>query len=140
MENSIYIALSRQVALRRAMDATAHNVANMSTPGFRAAHPLFREALTATGPGEASSFVSQAGDYKDMRTGALRRTGSPLHAAVVGPGFFAARAPSGQVAYTKAGEFQRGPDGALLTAGGASVLSQGGGAITLPAGAQSVSI
>ena len=39
METTAYIALSRQMALRRQMDVIANNVANMTASGFKAEAP-----------------------------------------------------------------------------------------------------
>lgn len=122
------------------MDASAHNLANMSTSGFRASHPLFRQELVGIGSGQTASFVVSEGTYKDTRPGAMRRTGAPLNAAVAGNGFFGAKAPNGVQAYTRSGDFQRGSDGTLLTSGGAEVSAQGGGRITIPANAQALAI
>ena len=36
METTTYIALSRQMVLRRRMDVIANNIANMTASGFRA--------------------------------------------------------------------------------------------------------
>jgi flagellar basal-body rod protein FlgF len=140
MENGIYLGLSRQMVLRSVMETTAHNVANMSTPGFRAQKPVFAAALASVGGGQQASFAAQGGAYKPNTPGALRATGSPLHAAIVGPGFFGATAPDGRQAYTRAGDFQRAADGTLLTAGGAPVSAPGGGAVTIPDDAQNLSI
>jgi flagellar basal-body rod protein FlgF len=35
METTAYIALSRQMALRRHMDVVANNIANMTASGFK---------------------------------------------------------------------------------------------------------
>jgi len=35
MDNAMYVALSRQMILRREMDVVANNVANANTPGFK---------------------------------------------------------------------------------------------------------
>ncbi|HET8729419.1 MAG TPA: flagellar basal body protein, partial [Alphaproteobacteria bacterium] len=41
METASYIALSRQGALRRQMDVTANNLANMNTTAYKAEQMLF---------------------------------------------------------------------------------------------------
>lgn len=140
MENAVYIGLSRQMALRDTMDARAHNIANMNTPGFRAQQPIFAQHMASIGGGQEVSMVSSVPGYMTMTPGAMRRTGEPLHAAIVGPGFFGAQAPDGSQAYTRAGNFQRAADGTLITAGGAQVSSQGGGAIVIPARSTNLTI
>jgi len=41
MENTSYIALSRQSGLRRQMNVVANNLANMSTHGYKAGEMMF---------------------------------------------------------------------------------------------------
>ena len=48
MENPGYIALSRQMVLRRQMDVLAHNLANLTTPGYRGERMLFVETSSNT--------------------------------------------------------------------------------------------
>ena len=36
MDNTLYVGLSRQMTLQRALDITANNIANMDTAGFKA--------------------------------------------------------------------------------------------------------
>ena len=45
MENATTIALSRLVAQQRAMDVVAGNIANASTPGYKAERMLFSDWL-----------------------------------------------------------------------------------------------
>ncbi len=45
MENTSYVALSLQGALRRQMDVVANNLANMSTHGYKAGSMMFVEHL-----------------------------------------------------------------------------------------------
>src|SRR3546814_3446330 len=57
MENAGYIALSRQMVLRREMDVIANNMANLNTPAFKGQSMLFVEYLETTDSGEKMSFV-----------------------------------------------------------------------------------
>ena len=140
MGNSIYIGLSRQMALRSVMDTTANNVANMNTSGFRKEEPVFLEELSKVGGGETASFVKNGGTYKPDIAGSVRSTGSPMNAAISGSGFFGVQSPNGGTAYTRAGDFRISSQGELITAGGANVSSKGGGAITIPSGSSSLNI
>jgi len=140
MSNSIYIGLSRQMALRSVMDTTANNVANMNTSGFRREEPVFVEELSRIGNGQSASFVKNGGTYKPDVSGSMRSTGSPTNAAIAGSGFFGVQSPAGGQAYTRSGDFQRAPDGTLLTSSGAKVSSQGGGSINIPADSVEISI
>src|SRR3546814_14917158 len=50
MENASYIALSRQLSLRRELDVVAHNMANMNTPAYKAERVVFVEYLSQPTP------------------------------------------------------------------------------------------
>ncbi len=45
MENSIYVALSRQMALQRQLEVTSNNIANMNTTGYKNQRMLFTEFM-----------------------------------------------------------------------------------------------
>ena len=49
MTSSVYVALSAQVALERRLNTIANNVANMSTPGYRAEEVHFDSVLSKAG-------------------------------------------------------------------------------------------
>lgn len=133
MENSIYLALSRQIVLRTNMDIIANNVANMSTSGFRGQNTLFREMVEDPRYNEDPlSFVSDYGQYQITDPGSLQQTGNPLDVALTGDGFMGVQQANGEVAYTRDGNFQKLADGTLVTAAGLPVMGQGG-PIQIPA-------
>lgn len=140
MENSIYLALSKQLVLQTDMQIIANNIANMSTSGYRGQNLLFEEYLsdprgktTDKGAKEAMSFVYDRGQYENTAPGSLHFTGNSLDAAITGPGFFGVQGPDGELMYTRSGEFQKNVDGTLVTTGGYAVAGQGGGPIIIPA-------
>ena len=47
MENPIYVAVTRQRAIRREMESVANNLANMNTPAYKAERNMFREFLVS---------------------------------------------------------------------------------------------
>lgn len=140
MENSIYLALSRQLVLRTDMQIVANNIANLNTTGYRAQNLLFSEYLSDVrerrvdprAAGDDLSFVYGRGQYENSQPGSLRFTGNPLDMAIEGPGFFGVQGPDDEVMYTRAGEFQKGVDGTLLIPAGYAVAGQGGGPIIIP--------
>ena len=73
MENSIYLGLSRQMALQTNMSIISNNVANMSTPGYRAQNTIFAEYLSdPKGQDDPLSFVVDYGQYQLTEPGPLR--------------------------------------------------------------------
>ncbi len=147
MENPIYIGLSRQVALRSHMDLIANNVANMSTPGYRGQNMVFKEYVVQPEGRHESlrrhdpvSMVLDYGNYKNTESGPLKQTGNPLDMALQGPGYFGVRIENEETGYTRAGNFQVNVNGELVTSRGNYVLDEGGGIITVPAGATDIRV
>lgn len=141
MENSIYIGLSRQMALRAQMDLIANNVANMSTPGYRSQNMVFEEYVKDPrgNPSEPISMVSSYGQYQNTQAGPLTQTGAPLDVALQGPGYFGIQTNDG-VMYSRAGNFQINAQGELTTGSGQLVAGAGGGTITIPSDAKEITI
>jgi flagellar basal-body rod protein FlgF len=137
MENSIYVALSRQVALRNKMDIIANNIANMNTPGFRAQNMVFSEYIEEatnkpkTDPKDPLSMVLDYGHYQNTAPGPMQKTDNPLDLALVGPGYLGVQTNEG-VMYTRAGNLQMNVNGELVTGAGYLVASADGGPITIP--------
>lgn len=125
MDNGIYIALSRQLALFREMSTTAHNLANVDTTGFNAEKVMFDDYLVKGGDGPKLAFTNDVSSYRDLSEGALKTTGNPLDVAISGPGYFTVQTPLGE-RYTRAGNFQLDAAGTLVTADGNPVLNEGG--------------
>jgi flagellar basal-body rod protein FlgG len=73
---------------------------------------------------------------KDFEVGSLQQTGNSLDLAISGRGFFQVLMPDGTLAYTRDGSFKLDAQGNLVTTSGYAVQP----AITIPAGAQSVTI
>ncbi len=140
MENSIYIGLSRQIALRNNMSIVANNIANMNTTGFRGQNPIFKEYISDPRyNGDALSFVQDYGQYKKTAQGSIEQTDNPFNIALNGPGFMAIQAPDGSVGYTRDGNFQKDAQGTLVSSAGYPIMGQGG-PITIPSNATEISI
>lgn len=135
MENVAYIALSRQMTLRRELDIAANNVANADTVGFKVEQLMVgteRAAGARNDPIKApASFVLDNGVGRDFRAGEMRVTGNTFDLAVEGEdAFFSIGAPQGE-RYTRDGRFTTDPQGRLVTQQGFPVLGEGGGEILL---------
>lgn len=140
MENAISAALSRQIVLTRALDVTANNIANQSTPGFKAERAAFEEFLAPTDRTNNAlsaedpfiSLVIDPASFTDFSAGGLEPTGGDFDFAIDGDGFFAVQTSVG-VQYTRDGRFTVNGFGELTTQTGAPVLDDGGSAILLDA-------
>ncbi len=125
MESTTYIALSRQMGLRREMDIVAHNIANAETPAYKAERMIFREFITKPEFREELSFVQDIGQARDLSEGPLKSTGNPLDLAINGEGYFVIDTPLGE-RFTRHGRFQLDAQGQIVTGSGSTVLSDAG--------------
>jgi len=121
MENSIYVALSHQMALKRQMEIIANNIANQNTTAFKGESPMFQEYLLPTSEGRTVSYVQDYGIFRDTAEGTLTRTSNPLDVAISGDAFFVIETEQGE-RYTRTGNFRLNADGELITADGDAVL------------------
>ena len=71
-----------------------------------------------------------------LTQGSFQQTDNPLDVVIEGKGFFQIRRPTGEIAYTRSGNFQMDRDGNIVTGNGDPLEPQ----ITIPAQAQSVTI
>ncbi len=125
MDNSIYIALSRQTALFREINLVANNISNVDTTGYQAEKMLFTKYMVDDGNRNKMAFTQDIASYRDTAGGPLRVTGNALDVAISGSGFFQVETPQGR-RYTRAGNFQMDGNGTLITAEGHPVLDDGG--------------
>lgn len=139
MENALYVALSQQMALRRMLDVTANNVANMNTTAFRAERPVFDDFVSRVGKGDPAAFVIDRATYTDQREGTVAATGNPLDVAVRGNAWLQVETADGP-RFTRDGRLNRAPDGRLVSVDGHPVLDRDGAEITLPEDVADISI
>jgi len=139
VDNTTYIALSSQMALRRQLEVVANNMANQSTPGFKAERILFREYLQNAGSSDPMSFVQDVASYRDLAEGPIVTTGADLDIAIAGRGYLTVDTPDGP-RYTRSGSLSLDGQGRIVTNQGYPVLSNGGSPIVLPNNAAQIAI
>lgn len=126
MDRVIYIAMTGAREVTRQQAALAHNLANVSTHGFKQELNVFR-ALPVVGEGARTrAFVVETTPRTDFNPGAIQQTGRPLDVAVRGPGWIVVQGPDGREAYTRMGQLEVGQNGILQTVNGLIVLGDGG--------------
>lgn len=141
MVNSSYVTLSRQSGLLAEMETVARNLANMSTTGYQREAGVFSEFIEETdGPAGSVSMTSNRTHYIDQTQGGHTFTGGALDFAIEGQGYFLIQNPAGEQRLTRAGAFQLGPEGQLMTVAGDTVLDAGGGQIVLPPNAGAIEV
>ncbi|MFY9317741.1 MAG: flagellar basal body rod protein FlgF [Burkholderiales bacterium] len=132
MDKLIYTAMTgAKMALAR-QDTLAQNLANASTPGYRAETVAFRAVPLGGSPTRVFALESTTG--ADFSSGPITQTGRNLDIALSGAGWIAVEGRDGKEAYTRNGGFQVSAEGILQTAGGLNVLSDGG-PMAIPANA-----
>ncbi|HKU89242.1 MAG TPA: flagellar basal-body rod protein FlgF [Steroidobacteraceae bacterium] len=126
MDRMLYVAMTGAKETLNAQAVNSHNLANVSTTGFRADLAAF-QSRAVDGTGFASRvYATNASVGWDSTSGALLTTGRDLDIAVNGQGWIAVQGPDGKEAYTRAGNLQVDPTGELMTATGQPVLGDGG--------------
>ena len=129
MDKLIFTAVSGAERLMRSQQVHANNLANLDTAGFRASMEVAaNQQLGGYGYDDRHLSTMQA-DTVSTRAGAVRETGRPLDVAIGGQGYLAVQNGDGE-AYTRSGEIEIGPDGALSVHG--HPLLGEGGPIVLP--------
>ena len=131
MDRLIHTSLSGLRAAMARQTATANNLANANTTGFRAELSSAR-ALWIRGEGlQSRAQASQEVLAADMHAGTVSETGRDLDVAMQGDALLAVQAANGQEAYTRRGDLQISDSGLLTTGDGHPVLGEQG-PITLP--------
>jgi flagellar basal-body rod protein FlgF len=139
MDSGYYAACAGLAAQTQALELLAHNLANLSTAGYRGEQTTFRSLLTGRGMVNGNAINVAVNDYGvlsgsrlDLTAGSLVPTGNPLDAAVAGKGFFTMQSGD-ETWYTRNGGFHVTSTGLLVTSQGNSVIGQTG-PITVPNG------
>jgi flagellar basal-body rod protein FlgF len=142
MNTSLYVGLSRQMTLQRALDIAANNIANADTAGFKVEEQIVREepATPPSTPGaKPIAYVLDEGVARDFSQGAIEETGNPFDVAIEGQGFFQVQTGAGE-RYTRDGRFSVDNQNRLVTKAGDPVLSSNGRPIVLDPAGGAVSI
>ncbi len=149
---ALNIAASGMQAQQLNVDVISHNIANMNTTGYKRQRAEFQDMLyqNLERPGSTSSAsgsvlplgiqigVGVRADAVGRVTeqGGMAATGNPYDLSINGRGYFQITLPSGQTAYTRAGNMAVNADGALVTADGYAVEPS----ITVPQDATAIQI
>jgi len=129
MQSGLYVTLSAQVAIDRRLATIAANVANQSTPGYRAEEVRFKSLLSRAGD-RPVAYSSAGESYISRRPGIAIKTDNPLDVSVQGEGWIALQTPAGTV-YTRDGRMRMNANGGLESIGGYPVLDAGNAPILL---------
>lgn len=127
ISSTFLFSVSGLQAAQRRSEVSANNLANVSTPGFKAQRALQSDLRTGG---------TQVKSIDTLNTpGPILRTGNRLDLAVAGEGYFQVRDGDG-VAYTRDGGFHLDADGQIVDAGGRRLSPE----IQVPDNAQAVEV
>lgn len=137
MSSGLYAACAGLMARTEALDTIANNLANTSTPGFRANQNVFHSMLVTADADRMSTLNQDVNDYGvlagtrvDTTQGALVATNNDLDVAVQGSGYLVVKTATGEK-YTRGGSLQVSSKGQLVTAAGDAVLGDSNNPITI---------
>ena len=151
MINSLWISKTGMEAQQTQLDVISHNLANVSTTGYKRASAVFQDLMyqNLRQVGASSTEQSQlptglqlglgvrtVATSRAFTQGSMQQTNNQLDVAVKGNGFFHVTMSDGTIGYTRDGSFQVDAQGRLVTSSGLPVAN----GITVPANATNVSI
>ncbi|AIF49215.1 flagellar hook protein FlgE [Dyella japonica] len=115
-------ALSGINAAQSDLNVISNNIANANTTGFKGSRAEFADIYAVTGLNINSTAVGSGVRLQEVaqqfNQGDIQTTNNSLDLAISGNGFFVVNNGSG-VQYTRAGDFQKNPNGYITTPDGA---------------------
>lgn len=132
MDRMIYVGMTGAKQAMEQQAAVANNMANVSTPGFRAQINNYRAVPVVGDEMATRAMVVATTPGADMRSGPLMQTGRALDIAIRGDGWLTVQTPDGGEAYTRVGNLQVGADGQLMTMDARPVLGESGPMVVPP--------
>ncbi|MCA2982066.1 MAG: flagellar hook basal-body protein [Myxococcaceae bacterium] len=131
MADGIYVSMNGAAARMAQLDSVSDNLANLNTPGFKAARPAF-EAFVAQSAGASPELVYPAPvqTQLDLSKGAVVHSGDPMDVLPTGKAFLAVKLADG-LAYTRNGRIQLDGDN-VLRVNGQPLVDGAGGTIVAP--------
>jgi flagellar basal-body rod protein FlgG len=151
MNPALWAAKTGLDAQQTRLAVTSHNLANVSTAGFKKGRAVFEDLLyqnvrqvggstsqdtTAPSGVHLGTGVRVVATEKIYTQGNFSQTDNAFDVAIEGRGFFQIQMPDGSTAYTRDGNFQLNAQGQLVTSSG-YVVQPG---ISIPDGSQTISI
>jgi flagellar basal-body rod protein FlgG len=136
MINSLWISKTGMEAQQMQLDVISHNLANVSTTGYKRANAVFEDLmyqnLRQVGANTTAESQLPTGLHlglgvrtvatsRSFSQGTVQQTTNQLDVAIQGNGFFQITMPDGTTQYTRDGSFQVDNQGRLVTSNGLPV-------------------
>ena len=138
MDRMLYIGMSGAKETLIAQGLNSHNLANVSTTGFRQdlqqarSMPVFGPGL----PSRAYAMTERPGI--NFNPGPIETTGRDLDIAIEQDGWIGIQTPDGNEAYTRAGNMRISSTGLLVTGSGYPVMGNAGPIVIPPSETMSI--
>ena len=151
MMRALWISKTGMEAQQTQLDVISHNLANVSTTGYKRANAVFEDLIYQNLRQVGSQTTEQSqlptglhlglgvrtvATTRNFLQGSLQQSSNALDVAINGNGFFEVNMPDGTIAYTRDGSFEVNAQGQLVTSSGLPVAN----GITIPQGTTSVNI
>lgn len=151
MNSALWVSKTGLAAQDAKMSSIANNLANVNTTGFKRDRVAFADLFydIQRQPGaqadqnneiptgiQVGNGVRILGTQKVFTTGSFAQTGQDLDMAIVGKGFFQIEQLSGEMAYTRNGQFNLSSEGQIVNGDGLPLVPN----IQVPANAVSISV
>jgi len=128
LTDALFTGTSGLRALGHGMSVVGDNVANLNTTAFKGSRISFSDIMaqsinTAAGSGQLGRGATLQALYPIFTQGSFESTANPTDLAIAGNGFFIVRDPrtTGNVFYTRDGQFMIDKNGYLVNAAGLRV-------------------
>lgn len=151
MMRALWSASTGMGAQQLKIDVISNNLANVNTVGFKANRADFEDLLyqTMQAPGTYTSAgqtvptgiqiglgVKTSGVQKNFAEGEIQNTGNQLDIAIEGDGFFQILLPTGELSYSRAGNFRLNSEGTIVSPDGYPLQPE----ITIPSDATEITV
>jgi len=147
MDNTTYIALSRQTALWNQLEVVANNLANVNTTGFKGTDTLFAQYVYKLPQNDRTfkdkiAFTHDFGLVRNLAQGAFNYTSNVYDLAIQGEGYFVTQSatPGQPERYTRAGNFTLDANSQLVTQDGRTVMPVNNTPIVIPGTAGEITV
>ena len=137
MDKGIYTALGSMKADRVKQGNSIHDVANVSTVGFKKAFEASVTTFRVDVPGTMTSRYFRTADYLgkvNLEPGTRISTDNDLDIFIEGKGVMGVFSASGELAFTRRGDLRIDSEGRLINGENKIISSEDGGEISLEPG------
>lgn len=111
-----------------AMNQISENLAHADEPAYKSSEAWFSALNSGLG-------AVYGGTRLNLTQGKMMKSGGPFDLALDGPGFFKAKAPSGDTVYTRLGDFHRNEQGQMVNGQGCILIG-----VSIPANSTKVDV